>query len=168
MSLFGRSFEREVEINKNIFIEDSSDTKFLNQLPNIERHALRENAFDINLDNSNIITEYKKRFTCLTKQTKSMGGDSGGPLFFFEKNKNIPIYIGDLLGLSGDLCDSRTTTDSHPRFGYGPVIINSAYFINWIEQYSDKLFIYDYVTKNISIYENPLKRILKIIINCNQ
>lgn len=168
LTLFGRtadSLEREVEINKNMFIEDNSDTNFLKHLTLNRETALTLNAFDIKLENSNIITEYKKRFTCLTQRTKSMGGDSGGPLFFFEENKNIPIYIGDLLGLSSDLCDSKTTTNTNPRFGYGPVVINSAYFINWIEQYSDKLFIYDYVTKNISIYENPLKR---IIINCNQ
>jgi len=162
LSLFGRtadSLEREVEINKNMFIEDNKHLTLIGQ------NALMQNAFDIKLVNSNIITEYKKRFTCLTQKTKSMGGDSGGSLFFFDENRNIPIYIGDLLGLSPDLCDSKTTTNTNPRFGYGPVVINSAYFINWIEKYSDKLFIYDYVTKNISIYENPLKR---IIINCNQ
>ena len=149
-----------------MFILDNTHDDFLKKLVLIGENSLYNNSYEISLANSDIITEYKKRFTCIDKNTRSDGGDSGGPLFFL--NNNIPIFIGGLLGLSPDICDSKATTNDNPRYGYGPVIINSAYFINWIEQFSDKLFIYDYVTKNISIYENPLKRILKIIINCNQ
>lgn len=166
LRLFGstqNSLERQVEINKNIFIENHEDSNFLKQLTNIGVNALTHLAFDINLKNSDVITEYKKRWTCLTQETTATGGDSGGPLFFFDENRNIPIFIGDLLGISPDLCDGTTTRNSD-RYGKGPVIVNAAYFINWIKKYSDKLFIYNYNTKNISIYLT----LKEIIINCNQ
>ena len=156
LSLFGSEYgEDEVKINKNMFIIDERTPGFTKHLSSMKQNALLNYSYEISLDNSNIITEHKKRFTCVDKLTKSDKGDSGGPLFFF--NDDRPIFIGGLLGISPDICDGKTD-DTNAKFGYGPVIINSSYYLNWINQYFDNLYIFDYATKNISIYENPLQR----------